>query len=242
MKKKLYIIIAGFVILNIVAVSYAQDNHDTNKYSVDMYESQIEEPSKYDSRSTYKGVMSVNDIEKMKEDIDRLNQMQLYRDTVEGYQSFQEAVKLPELSKVLGIDVSLNFKTEPITENDILPEGVTIEQLAEVIVQNMIELQEAGRIPAFDTDTHEDNKETGKNTGKNKTPSKNDTVLKPDEIVKKEIEFKESSSTISYLIFGKKVIIEPPVMATVGLAEKEERLRREIKYLSIILEERSRQR
>lgn len=233
-------IITG-MILNSSSI-LAQSDHQSSSgqdYSVELYESEAESPEKYGTRSPYDGVMSTQSTQRMLEDIRRLNQMM---SKTFNRELSQTNIELPKLSQVFGSKVL--FRMLKGREENVVPEGVSIKELARAIVKELVKLRKEGKIPVG----HGEKKEItfrGKGQGlpsqrgRRKSPLED---LRKENIYERDIKFEQGSVTITYLIFGKRVIIETPMILAENLKKKEARLKRELEYMATLIDEIGRQR
>lgn len=231
-----------FIFLTIFPfIVFAQDNDDENKYGKQMYTTpEVESPETYNPWSSYKGLVS----DKMLKKIQKLNRRNLKRKELENREQpeLKEAVKLPELSKLFGQNVALKYGEK--FEN-ALSENVSMEKLAEAIVKNLMELKRERELrgargksekgtesAAVEGAQGEQTPKKPKNSEKKSTPT--ETV----EQYEKDVKLQESTVTLTYLIFGKKVVIKSPQILADNFREKEKRLKKEIELMATLLNER----
>lgn len=216
----------------------AQDDDGEDKYGREMYTTPEEgEPGTYNPWSSYEGLIS----ERMLKKIQKLNKKSLEKIKLEKQPELEKRIELPELSEMFGREVSMKFGK---SSENVLPQGVSMEELAEAIVKKLIELRKENKVKGV-KETHKKEKESGaveegegKTTAKGEKSNKKSSPNKATAEYKKNIEIQESEVTLTYLIFGKKVIIKAPKILAHNFEEKENRLKKEIELMAILLKER----
>lgn len=222
---------------------YNKDSSSDNRYSKDLYGTKVEEPETYESKNPYEGVTSKESIEGMLQDIKRLNSMQNLEQESEEINLIQTGIELPKFSKAFGRKVFFKI-TENFTENAV-PESVPVEKLAETIVKELIRLKKEGKLGRDKTGQEDIYSEdyNGKlsNVAGKQGKTKDEVKEAAGREYETQLEFEKGRATVSYLIFGEEIVIQVPFNTTVDFQEKETRLKRQLEFMSTLIEKLGRQ-
>jgi len=226
------LIVINFIF--ILSSAFSKDNNEDKDYPIQLYEPEADTPQTYESISPYEGVMSSHSTQRMLEDVERLNQIQSLREASSEV-TLQENIELPELSKAFQAEVL--FRITDQDQENIYKEAIDIEKLAKKIVKELVKFKEEGLVSVIE-DEAKSEEEDIKKAISNK---KEEPILEQENIYEKKIEFEEEAITITYLIFGKKIIIEVPMILASNLEESQARLKTELEYMAILVNEMGRQ-
>jgi len=208
-------------------------------YPVDLYDSEVEKPKTYNSGSPFDGSMAAGyNTVRMLEEIERLNEMSK-TEILKPLESkiLAESIKLPELSSALGKEVL--FRLVEGSEINTLPEGVTIEKLAEAIVEELF------RITTMEEEEIVSEEIGSKKIAGSRNQREGNVFNVPfgfeGKVYEKELEFVQGAVTVAYLIFGDKMVIETPMILAENFEEKEARIARELEHMATLIEKIGRQ-